>query len=368
MTKEFRVEALHSTRRNAVRNAIRPALVALVLLSPTVLLVWTHVRFEDRIAELDPPAVAVTAPLVPSQDSRRQNVQLTVVLSDPRPVVSPPGAAGTVTAVLVKPGDTIQTGTPVLAIDGTVRDAIASPAPFYREIAVGTTGDDVLALERFLRDRSYGAGAPNTTFDRADSEALKKLQAVAGATQTGVFTPDQLVWLPAPAVTVGPIEVKVGAPTPAPGSTLLETTSTVTATAVRGTDGRVPQLTGAWVLTLAGHDYALQDGQLGDADRAALGLQLADPTVQKGQDGSYAAAVALRTPASVVRVPASAVVTTPTGTTCIYLVGARTEPIDVEIVGGIASSVEIARPTAEAGDVLVNPGQILGAGATCRSR
>src|SRR5690606_26495693 len=57
---------------------------------------------------------------------------------------------GTVTRLYAVPGDVLVPGDPILAIDGIDRIAIPAEEPFYRPIRSGVTGDDALALHRFL--------------------------------------------------------------------------------------------------------------------------------------------------------------------------------------------------------------------------
>lgn len=89
-------------------------------------------------------------------------------------------AGGRVSAVHVADGTTVESGQPILALDG--RDAIAATGefPFYRDLDVGSTGNDVRQLEQILRDAGYGPGTIDTTFTEATRAALGSWQAAHG--------------------------------------------------------------------------------------------------------------------------------------------------------------------------------------------
>ena len=87
---------------------------------------------------------------------------------------------GRISAVHVDDGATVEAGQPILSIDG--RDAIAAAGdfPFYRSLEVGSQGNDVLQLERILRDAGYGPGAVDTSFTEETRAALASWQAAHG--------------------------------------------------------------------------------------------------------------------------------------------------------------------------------------------
>ena len=89
-------------------------------------------------------------------------------------------ANGRISAVHVADGTTVEAGQPILSIDG--RDAVAVPGefPFYRDLEVGSQGNDVRQLEQILRDAGYGPGTIDTTFTEETRSALASWQAAHG--------------------------------------------------------------------------------------------------------------------------------------------------------------------------------------------
>jgi multidrug efflux pump subunit AcrA (membrane-fusion protein)/peptidoglycan hydrolase-like protein with peptidoglycan-binding domain len=93
-------------------------------------------------------------------------------------------AAGRISAVHVDDGATVEAGQPILAIDG--RDAVAAPGdfPFYRDLDVGSEGNDVHQLEQILADAGYAPGAVDTSFTEETRAALAGWQADHGYPST----------------------------------------------------------------------------------------------------------------------------------------------------------------------------------------
>ncbi len=78
--------------------------------------------------------------------------------------------------------------TPVTTTTTTTTTTTAATGSFTRDLTVGSTGTDVMALQQYLNDHGYtvattgpgSAGNETTTFGAATKAALAKLQAVAG--------------------------------------------------------------------------------------------------------------------------------------------------------------------------------------------
>jgi hypothetical protein len=86
-------------------------------------------------------------------------------------------AQGRVSAVYAKDGSNARAGSRLFAIDG--RDAIAEPGSirFFRPLAVGDRGDDVLQLKRILATAGDNPGPMNTLFTEQTRFALAQWQA-----------------------------------------------------------------------------------------------------------------------------------------------------------------------------------------------
>lgn len=87
---------------------------------------------------------------------------------------------GSVTAVRVEDGATVQAGQAILAVDG--RDAVAEPGelPFFRSLDVGSQGEDVRQLKAILRGAGLDPGTPDTLYTETTRAALAQWQADHG--------------------------------------------------------------------------------------------------------------------------------------------------------------------------------------------
>src|SRR5438270_286262 len=70
-------------------------------------------------------------------------------------------AEGTVTAVHIDDGATVEAGAPIVAVDG--RDAVAEQGdlPFFRGLDIGSQGEDVRQLKTILRAAGLNPGSPD---------------------------------------------------------------------------------------------------------------------------------------------------------------------------------------------------------------
>lgn len=131
---------------------------------------------------------------------------------------------GTLTARYLTSGDTVSTGQSVAAVDGVERIAFYSARPFYRQLAIGSSGEDVAALRELLGSRGLEASS-SATLDSRDLRSIRAFAASIGvpnATRVAAFDPAWIVYLPQPAVTVAEADLTVGAPAPTAGETLAE--------------------------------------------------------------------------------------------------------------------------------------------------
>jgi multidrug efflux pump subunit AcrA (membrane-fusion protein)/peptidoglycan hydrolase-like protein with peptidoglycan-binding domain len=89
-------------------------------------------------------------------------------------------APGRVSAVHVDDGVIVEAGQPILSLDG--RDAVAVPGdfPFFRDLAVGSQGNDVRQLEQVLSAAGYRPGAVDSTFTEETRGALARWQDAHG--------------------------------------------------------------------------------------------------------------------------------------------------------------------------------------------
>ncbi|MFP7706743.1 peptidoglycan-binding domain-containing protein [Trueperella sp. LYQ141] len=71
--------------------------------------------------------------------------------------------------------------------------AVVSQTPFWRALTVGSTGDDVQALNRCLSDLGYGTNPESASFTQVTAAALRSWQKSLGMAQTGEAAFGELV-------------------------------------------------------------------------------------------------------------------------------------------------------------------------------
>ena len=101
-------------------------------------------------------------------------------------------APGRISAVAVADGATVEAGQTILSLDG--RDAVAAPGefPFYRDLEVGSQGNDVRQLEQILSDAGYRPGSVDESFTEETRSALASWQAAHGYPSTAPETDETL--------------------------------------------------------------------------------------------------------------------------------------------------------------------------------
>lgn len=183
---------------------------------PAAAIYWLSDRAVDvAIVDAQPAEVAVQPNTTAVSTPRGVVIQRVAA-----PVVFAPAWSGTVTEVLVSPGAVVTQGTPVMAIDGVTRLGYHSSAPFHRELAEGSVGADVLALNLMLSELGFTAGG-STTFSGYTKAGVRQLSVHLGHARTEVFDPSWIVWIPQTSLTVATINVTVSAPAPTSGTRIV---------------------------------------------------------------------------------------------------------------------------------------------------
>ncbi len=324
-----------------------------LFVAPLLFLVWLRSGLEDRLVEIDPPA----QPLVITVERRmlvnEQLVNASLEWGRP-PQVLAPNWSGTVTGVYVTNDDTLETGDPVLSIDGVDRIAASSDQPFWRFLGRGNSGADVSALQRLLSLLGYDV-QPDGEFDASTQEAVKGLEATLGvAKPSGVFDPGWILWLPVEPFLVTSVVTTASSPAPSPGSAVLVGPPPLEGVTFFDNQDRPLALEGSWVFTSGGIEYSIVDGALdrGSQDRleAATGPEVL----------SVSGRVRSRTPTEVIEIPATAVTSSADGTLCVWVPGpGGYSPRSVELGGGRIAQVFVVGGLSPGDQVLVNPAEIL---------
>lgn len=137
----------------------------------------------------------VTYPIKEAGFSDVRKIQLQVRNEAAVTVVVPD--SGTITSLHCEPGQKVNTGDILLAINDQPRIVLVSEVPFYRDLQGGEQGNDVNALRHLLRQQGFDL--PETgAFDRQAREALNKFMTLNGAqsSKKSPFIRRNFVWLP----------------------------------------------------------------------------------------------------------------------------------------------------------------------------
>lgn len=354
-------------------------LVVLALVAAPAYGAWWVVERARSSVEVVPPPVWVAATSV-----GESTTEATVVVAtwERQPDVVAPAWTGLVQQVLLGPGDLLSNGSPVALVDGIVRIAVQTEVPISRVLERGARGPDVSALNGLLAARGLPA-SPEDTFGSSTAAGVEELAEQLGAGDTEVFDPGWVLYLPLPNAVVASVALAVAQPVPDLGASvvavepLLLSARAVPAEAApepdSGTDPLVSAPAGGRPVEPIPLDPALfyQDlpaGTVVEAGEVELGAMGEDGALSPEALGVLAEVIEpgasrlpalLRepSPAGAVTVPSAAVVTDPTGATCVLRrdgpgsapVSAAVDVLDsflgVSTVVGIEPGVE----------VLVNP-------------
>jgi len=290
-------------------------------------------------------SAASVGPLIGTIGSaeRDDRVNVTVTVEEPESFAVTTQTAGIVTALGVEPGVALVNGQFALEVDGLPVIVYVAPAPLYRDITRGIEGKDVETAQRLLQALGYsvtvdGKAGPVT------ARAITRFNKDHGRKVNGeVLRLDSLLWVPAdsePPVEVG---VRVGT-TLSPGDELYTTSTGHDTVSVETEATNVDR-----VLTVGQTSVTLPAGATSVTDPADI-----EAIVQALNDftsrNSY---LALSTPRIVGTIPASALVTDPTGATCFF--ADTTGPgTTIETTGGSFGTVDVD-PALVGTKVLINP-------------
>jgi hypothetical protein len=343
-------------RRLKAADALLAILLCVAFAAPVAGAWYLHI-YQDPISQVAGRQEAVFSSLtrVELDGARPAAVQLSWTTE--RGLVAP-NWTGTVTAVSVAPGDTIQEGAVVAEIDGVDRIAAETASPFYRPLAQGSQGDDVQDLNNLLSRLGlrHGGGKAWTT---STSDGVAALQRRLGLQppSPAQFDPAWVVWLPRNSLTAGSVELSLGGPAPGPGTQFL------TPAAVLSDGLLVEQDTSS--LTLDSGDAWRFTTETGVnlpvvVDSSGVGrvadLPALNAAVSTGTE-SVNGQVAYSQPVTATAVPVPAVVTAKGGDTCLWL-APRTgdlQPWPVTVIDGDVSATYVSETPPAGVKVLVNP-------------
>lgn len=191
--------------------------VLLWIAAPIAALAYLVVRSGEIVAVKEEP---IWVSIQRSDDELSAQVGIAMEWAPSAPLRAP-GWAGTVQVVYLEPGDSVESGTRIVRIDGIDRTAFTSAMPFVRRLDANATGEDV----RMLHDLLSELGIPNPGGERftwATGTAVAEFnRRMGGDVRNRSFDPAMVVWLAEP-LAVSSVELHVGALAPGPGTVFAE--------------------------------------------------------------------------------------------------------------------------------------------------
>jgi len=140
------------------------------------------------------------------EDARDLEFSLTLKAS---PGLTSP-MSGLLTSFACLPGSQLGSGSVALNVDGNQIVGLATSLPLWRDIAAGTRGEDVSALEAELA-RLGTTAIVDGKWGRADAVAYGAMRKAAGATPTGdIVHVTDVVWLPDSVVSFASCDAATG--------------------------------------------------------------------------------------------------------------------------------------------------------------
>ncbi len=247
----------------------------------------------------------------------------------------------------------------VVEVDNIPRFGLVADRPLWRELRWGDSGGDVVAVAELLRDMGYLADTFRIDEDlqvgTGINRSVRQFEADHGWDQTGVFDPSYVIWLGA--VPFGAEHAMVSAGEVLQGEEVLWVSEASLARArITSADGQdVSVDADDWQLTLISSTRSVRLGAGLSVDQAALqSLGGEFQPEDKGVVRSIQGTLSRIEPRAVLTVPASAVVVSANGATCVLT---ETVPLAVEVLGSRSGSALLDATFDSATPILVNPDQ-----------
>ncbi len=192
-------------RSGATAGTVGIAVVALVASGAVVGAVLLG---QDAPSSVAAPGGARVAPVsVETYDGTRR-VSATPVLADPMTLTL--GSFGRVRSSGCVPGAVVASGSSPLVLDDRPMLALATAAPLWRDLDVGARGPDVADLQTELARLGH-AVTVDGVFGPGTRAAVRAVLAGHGVVRpSGALESSDVMWLPAPEVTVTTCAVAVG--------------------------------------------------------------------------------------------------------------------------------------------------------------
>ena len=329
---------------------------------PLAFLLWVRLGANDIPEALQAAPQAVVLEAV--AEDLRDEFNVVVELDwESGSVIAAPDWSGTVTAVYVEQGHTIESGDIVLQVDGIDRRAVSLEAPLYRSLARGSVGQDVGHLQGFLRDLGLYDGDIDGLFGAGLTSAVKAYESGLGIPKpVGVFDPAWTMWTPEPILVTFEIHAEVGHPAPPNGTPVVVGPPRLVAARLVGAaeSGFDVPRGSDWVFKYETVEFSITRAELQLSEFAAL-VAAIDPNTE-----SVEGVVMSTEPLPVTVVSPASVTVGRDGQLCVWVEsGDLYAPRSVEVL-----RTEVGRTLIIAGlqpqtRVLANPAEVL-EDSTCR--
>ncbi len=323
--------------------------VAVTLLAPLLALTVLGIRAASQSplesATLPEPLVATV-----QSASRAHEVVVAISVQYADPLTATLDASGVLTTVDVAPGDVVQIGTRIAAVNDAPVTAYTSATPLWRDLFRGVSGADVSVAQTVMATFGYYSGPIDGKVGYGTEKAFKAFNRDHGYGSTnGALGLGSLVWIGPTPVTVASVAVAAGESV-APGAEVFTTTSGPSAIKVTEAASLVRDQPVSLVVGDTITPYEVGTGVVTDPDAvvaiaAALGLTT---------DGT--GTIRLDSPVVVGTLPSSAVVSDAEGNTCFFP-GVEGPPVTIEPIGGSLGTIDVD-PSLVGRDVLVNPREV----------
>lgn len=340
----MRGKHMNRTRHTGVAIA-----VALALLAPLV----AGAALVIKASSQSPlQSAAQVAPLIGTVESaeRYREAQVAIAVETADAFAPVTQASGVVTTLGIGPGSEVSTGTVVATVNDANVVAYVSDSPLYRDIMRGTSGRDVATAQTLLTTLGFYGGAADGKAGLGTERAIVAFNKANGyGDKNTVLSLASLAWVgPAP-VTVAEPSIALG-DSVSPGDELFSTTTSLAAIAVTETASIPRDAEVNLVVADIEVAYSVGSGRVTEPDAVAA-IATALGTMTEG-----VAVVRLVQPQLVGTVPATAIMSDPTGATCLFpdVTGA---PVLVEPLGGTLGTVDLDASLAGQ-PVLINPREV----------
>ncbi len=316
-------------RRSPKPPSLVSVFFALLLGLVLGVVIW-EIWAPDEVSELDAEGGRLTTTPDLERIQYRTVGRLLVEWEDVETLVASPALAGVVTSIESVSGELDQNSTvlPLMTVNNRSVSLLRSERPFYRQLGIGSEGDDVAELQRTLKVAGFldSDTAVSGRVGPATRDAIRKMNERLNvpADELSTFDPSWFLWLaPGDDFVVAEVVVSVG--DSLVGSDLLFTAQRVVESARVIVEDGIDLTNDDWVMRVPGvdHTFALEGDTA--ADREVLAGRLESDTTDLQVEIQRSVAV------EVLSVPASAIAVAADGATCLLRVDGSDRQTEIRV-------------------------------------